>query len=190
MSRRVYVETSALLRALLEGDASLHPLLSGEGLFTSALTSLEAGRAIARARRERRLDASEAREAERILASFERGCDVLAMEEEVIRRARDEFPEEPVRSLDAIHLASLLVLDEALGELVVVSCDDRVRRNVSSGDEVSGCGRACADQIATAGPSRSSRASTPRHTPALPSPRGQSPASGDRFPPSPAHLHD
>lgn len=132
MTRRVYVETSALLRLLLEGDATLRPLVSGDGLFTSALTFLEAGRAILRARRERRLDAAAAREAERLLAAFERGCDVLAMEEEVVRRARDEFPEEPVRSLDAIHLASLLVLDEALGEFVVASCDDRVRRNAAA----------------------------------------------------------
>lgn len=129
MTRRVYVETSALLRVLLEGDASLRPVLSGEGLFTSALTFLEAGRSIARARRERRLGAAEAREAGRQLAAFERGCDVLAVEDEVLRRAREELPEEPVRSLDAIHLASLLVLDEALGEFAVASCDERVRRN-------------------------------------------------------------
>ena len=129
MSRRVYVETSALLRVLLEGDTSLRPVLSGEGLFTSALTFLEAGRAIARARRERRHEAAGAREAERLLAAFERGCDVLAMGDEVLRRARDELPEEPVRALDAIHLASLVVLDEALGEFALASCDDRVRRN-------------------------------------------------------------
>jgi predicted nucleic acid-binding protein len=129
MTRRVYVETSALLRVLLDGDAALRPVLSGDGLYTSALTFLEASRSIARARRERRLDAGGARDAERQLATFERGCDVLAIGDEVIRRARDEFPEEPVRSLDAIHLASLLVLDEALGEFEVVSCDERVRRN-------------------------------------------------------------
>ena len=129
MTRRLYVETSALLRVLLDGDAVLRPLLSGGGLFTSSLTFLEAARSVARARREKRLDDRETREVERQLAAFERGCDVLAMEDAVIRRARDEFPEKPVRSLDAIHLASLLVLDEALGEFVVASCDDRVRRN-------------------------------------------------------------
>jgi predicted nucleic acid-binding protein len=129
VTRRLYVETSALLRALLEGDASLEAELSRGKLFTSALTFVEAGRAIARARRERRLDGAEGREAERVLATFERACDVLAVEEEVLRRARDELPEEPVRSLDAIHLASILVLDEALGEFEVVSCDERVRRN-------------------------------------------------------------
>lgn len=105
MSRRLYVETSALLRVLLDGDEALRPVLSGEGLFTSALTFVEAARAASRARREHRLDAREAREAERQLAAFERSCDAIALDDEVLRRAREEFPEEPVRSLDAIHLA-------------------------------------------------------------------------------------
>lgn len=132
MSRRLYVETSALLRALLDGDEGLRPLLSGEGLFTSALTFVEATRAIARAAREGRLGPGETREAERQLARFERSCDTIAVEEEVLRRARESLPEEPVRSLDAIHLASLRVLDEELGGFEIASCDDRVRRNAAA----------------------------------------------------------
>jgi predicted nucleic acid-binding protein len=132
VSRRRYVETSALLRVLLDGDAGLQPEISGEGLVTSALTFVEAARAIVRARRERRLDARAAREAERQLAAFERGCDIVAMDDEVLRRARQEFPVEPVRSLDAIHLASVRVLDDALGGVQVVSCDDRVRQNAEA----------------------------------------------------------
>jgi predicted nucleic acid-binding protein len=126
------VETSALLRVLLDGDDALGPELSGEGLVTSALTFVEAARAISRARRERRLDPRQAREAERQLATFERSCDTIAVEDEVLRRAREDFPVEPVRSLDAIHLASLRVLDDELGGLEVVSCDERVRQNASA----------------------------------------------------------
>ena len=132
MNRRLYVETSALLRVLLDGDESLRPALSGKGLFTSALTFVEAARSISRARREQRLQASEAREAERQLAAFERGCDTLALDEEVLRRAREDFPEEPVRSLDAVHLAAVRVLDDELGGFEVVSCDDRIRRNAAA----------------------------------------------------------
>jgi predicted nucleic acid-binding protein len=126
------VETSALLRVLLDGDAGLRPEISGAGLVTSALTFVEAARAIVRARRERRLDARSAREAERQLAAFERACDVVAMDDEVLRRAREELPVEPVRSLDAIHLASVRVLDDELGGVEVVSCDDRVRQNAAA----------------------------------------------------------
>lgn len=132
MKRRRYVETSALLRVLLDGDEVLRPELSGEGLVTSALTFLEAARAISRARRERRLDAQEAREAERQLSAFERSCDIIALEDEVLRRAREDFPVEPVRSLDAIHLASICLLDDELGGLDVASSDDRVRGNASA----------------------------------------------------------
>jgi predicted nucleic acid-binding protein len=132
VSRRRYVETSALLRVLLDGDEALQPEISGEGLVTSALTYVEAARAIVRARRERRLDARSAREAERQLAAFERACDTVAMDDEVLRRAREEFPVEPVRSLDAIHLATVRVLDGELGGVEVVSCDDRVRQNAAA----------------------------------------------------------
>ena len=127
-----YVETSALLRVLLEGEAPLRPALSGEGLVTSALTFVEAARALARAQREGRLAAREAREAARQLAAFERSCDIVAVDNEVLRRAREPFPVEPVRSLDAIHLASVRVLDDELGGLEVVSCDHRVRRNAEA----------------------------------------------------------
>ena len=132
MNRHLYVETSALLRVLLDGDEALQPVLSGEGLFTSALTFVEGARAVSRARREQRLDAREAREAERQLAAFERSCDAIALDDEVLRRAREELPEEPVRSLDAIHLACLRVLDDELGGFEVASCDDRVRRNATA----------------------------------------------------------
>jgi predicted nucleic acid-binding protein len=132
VSRRLYVETSALLRVLLDGDDALGPALSGKGLFTSALTFVEAARAVSRARRERRIDAAEAREAGRQIAAFERSCDTIALEDDVLRRARERFPEEPVRTLDAIHLASLRVLDDALGGFEIASCDDRVRRNAAA----------------------------------------------------------
>jgi len=132
VTRRIYIETSALLRVLLEGDEILRPVLSGEGLFTSALTFVEAARAISRAKRDSRLSARDAREARRQLAAFERGCDVIALDDEVLRRARGDFPEEPVRSLDALHLASLHVLDSQLGEFEVATCDERVRRNATA----------------------------------------------------------
>jgi predicted nucleic acid-binding protein len=127
-----YVETSALLRALLDGDEMLHPVLSDHGLVASSLTFVEAARAIRRARREQRLTVREAREADRQLAAFERSCDVVALDDEVLRRAREDFPVEPIRSLDAIHLATVVVLDHQIGGLEVVSCDERVRQNAAA----------------------------------------------------------
>lgn len=48
---------------------------------------------------------------------------------EVARRAEGVFPVEPVRTLDAIHLASALFLRESFPELLILSTDERVRRN-------------------------------------------------------------
>lgn len=132
MSARRYVETSALLRALLEGDDDLRAALRGEGLFTSELTFVEAARSVRRARREGRLDAAAAREVERQLAGFERTCVTIGLEDEVLRVAREDLPVEPVRTLDALHLASIRTLDAELGAFEVLSCDERVRQNASA----------------------------------------------------------
>ncbi len=48
----------------------------------------------------------------------------------VLSRARQTFPVDPVRTLEALHLASVLAWDQAIARLTVVSCDDRVRANV------------------------------------------------------------
>jgi predicted nucleic acid-binding protein len=134
VKRPVYVESSALARVLIEGDAALGAELEeAPARFTSALTFLETGRAISRARRERRLTPADAHEAERRLAVFERSADVMEVTLEVLRLARQDFPVEPVRSLDAIHLASIRLFDEdSAGGFEVAATDERVRRNVEA----------------------------------------------------------
>ena len=73
-----YVETSAILAALLEGDAAARTALRAEGRpVTSALTFAEASRALVRARTAGRLTADQAQAAVRTLQSFERRCDVV-----------------------------------------------------------------------------------------------------------------
>jgi predicted nucleic acid-binding protein len=127
-----YVETSALLRAVLEGDEAVRPHLVGTGRYTSALTFAEASRAILRARRERRLDARGAHEASRRMAEFGRSCEIVSVDDGVLERAAQEFPVEPLRTLDAIHLATILALSGAGIDVDVVSCDVRVRENVEA----------------------------------------------------------
>ena len=130
---RVYVESSALLRALLDGDdAAKAAIDDAESLCASELTFLEASRAIIRAKHTGRLDAKQARRLAREIAAVERECDLVAVGESVLRKAREEFPVEPLRTLDAIHLATIRILDEELGDVVVASCDDRVRENVEA----------------------------------------------------------
>jgi predicted nucleic acid-binding protein len=135
--RRVYLESSALARILVEGDSSLATTLTAAEVYTSALTIVETTRAIRRARREGRISKAHAIRAERQLVAIESSCVTIALTSAVLGRARVEFPVEPVRTLDALHLASLQIVSEKL-PLDLVSCDERVRRNaVALGFEVS-----------------------------------------------------
>jgi predicted nucleic acid-binding protein len=130
-----YIESSALLAALLEGDVAARASIRAKGLrVTSAVTLAETGRAIVRAMVTGRISDSQARAAARTLRAFERRTDVINVTDAVLARVRRPFPNEPVRTLDAIHLASLELLDSPPDLTTVITRDQRVRVNaVASG---------------------------------------------------------
>jgi predicted nucleic acid-binding protein len=56
-------------------------------------------------------------------------CDrVLSRAAALVERARRPFPQEPIRTLDAIHLATALAARRAVPHLKVLTLDRRVRR--------------------------------------------------------------
>lgn len=130
----LYVESSALLRALIEGDAGLlHVLDTHEGdLVTSTLTLVEANRAIVRARGDARLDDEREREVRNYFAELQELAHVMEMTPAILRRAGEPFPREPVRALDAIHLSSLLDWASTIGPIHLCSVDDRLRTNAEA----------------------------------------------------------
>lgn len=52
---------------------------------------------------------------------------VFDLDPEIVERARRPFPGEPIRTLDAIHLATASLAQSLVPELSVLSLDDRVR---------------------------------------------------------------
>lgn len=125
-----YVETSLLLAALFEEDAEAKQLLRrSTHRITSALTLAEAWRAVVRVRQADRLDAHQLQSVTRALRTFAKRCEVVAVNEDVLTRAGRPFPVEPVRTLDAIHLATLELLGDAPALVSVFSRDRRVREN-------------------------------------------------------------
>lgn len=54
----------------------------------------------------------------------------MEISSDVRLRAGRPFPAEPIRSLDAIHLATALALVEGYGPMTVLSSDDRIDRNL------------------------------------------------------------
>jgi len=127
------MESSALVAALLEHDLEvLKPSPAGTQHVTSALTLAEAGRAIIRARATGRLTAAEAQGAVRALRTFERRCFILDVDRAVLARVRRPFPVEPIRTLDAVHLATIELLGDAPQLVTVVTRDARVRENAQA----------------------------------------------------------
>jgi predicted nucleic acid-binding protein len=128
-----YVESSALVAALLEHDAeALKSLRARARPITSALTLAEAARAIVRARVGERLTPDAERAAVRALRRFERRCYLVAVTDEVLARVRRPFPVEPVRTLDAVHIATVESLGEPPQLTSVVTRDHRVRDNAKA----------------------------------------------------------
>jgi len=125
-----YVESSALVAALLERDAAARTALRAAGRrVTSALTLAEAARAIIRARAAERLTPSDERAAVRALHLFARRCDIVAVTGAILARVGRPFPVEPIRTLDAVHLATAELLDERPQLVTIVTRDTRVRDN-------------------------------------------------------------
>jgi predicted nucleic acid-binding protein len=128
-----YIESSALVAALLEHDADALKSVRIRGRkVTSALTIAETARAILRARAAARLTADEERSAVRALRRFERRCYLVAVTDAVLTRVRRPFPVEPIRTLDAVHLATTELLGEPPPLIVVVTRDVRVRENAEA----------------------------------------------------------
>jgi predicted nucleic acid-binding protein len=95
----------------------------------SALTATETMRAIVRAKFAERINAQRYRNAVRNLNRFLAKCFVVEVNASVLERAGRPFPVEPVRTLDAIHLATLESLGGAPAQVIVVTRDHRVRDN-------------------------------------------------------------
>lgn len=125
-----YIESSALVAALLERDAGAVKSVRARGRqVTSALTIAEAARGILRARAAARLTGDQERAAVRALRRFERRCYLVAVTDAVLARVRRPFPVEPIRTLDAVHLATAELLGEPPQLVTVVTRDARVREN-------------------------------------------------------------
>jgi len=125
-----YIETSALLAALLENDRDAREAIRAPGhRITSALTLAEANRAVIRGRATGRLDREAERAAVRGLQTFARRCEIVAISDEVLMRAGRVFPVEPLRTLDAIHIATAELLGDPPPLIAFITRDKRVADN-------------------------------------------------------------
>ncbi len=129
--RLLYVETSAALRAVLERGLSPdveRRLAEADVLLTSRLSLVESARALLRLRASGRTSERGVVRAERNLDELWSRCDVWELTPEVCDLAARVAPRHPLRTLDAIHVATLLLARRRLGDVDLLSADERVRK--------------------------------------------------------------
>ena len=131
----LYAESSAVLSWLFgepRGDEASRLLASASTVFASELTLLECNRAIRAAEALGRLDAVGARTARSRLEAATSLWNVHRIGGVIMDRARRPFPQEPVRALDALHLATALRISAFRRDLQVLTFDRRIRSNAAA----------------------------------------------------------
>ena len=125
----LYAESSAVLAWLLDeptGPAMRRLLGEAEVIVASDLTLIECDRVLLRAVALKELTEAEAADRRAHLNAAAAHWQVLRIAGEIVDRARQPFPGDSIRTLDAIHLASLLVARSAVAGLRLLSLDERV----------------------------------------------------------------
>ena len=107
----VYLDSSAVLRVLLRQAKPLAAWGRWHAAYSSELLGVEARRVIDRLRLQAALDDDDLADAHHGLARIERSIGAVPVTRPVLHRAGMPMPT-AVRTLDAIHLASALLLRE------------------------------------------------------------------------------
>ena len=128
----VYVESSAVLAWLFAESRAAEVkrvLDAASSVVTSDLTLLEAHRALVRAERQSILKEGDAQRLRGLLRRVGDSWIRMQLVDDVLVRAGRPFPVEPVRTLDALHLASALEFTQAFPDLSMLTFDDRILAN-------------------------------------------------------------
>ncbi len=129
---KLYAESSAVVSWLL-GEPSAIPvrdaLADAELVLASELTLIECERVLIRAVTTQQMTEADAADRRARLRHATEHWTVLTLDEEIVERARRPFPHEPVRTLDAIHLATAVIARGMVPGTRLLSLDQRLRRS-------------------------------------------------------------
>jgi predicted nucleic acid-binding protein len=127
----VYAESSAVLAWLLgeETGRSVREVLQHtELVMVSDLTLVECDRVLIRAVTTGEIDEAAAADRRAHLNAAASHWHLWRVSPSIVERARLPFPAEPIRTLDAIHLASALAIRSAVPRVELLTLDERIRR--------------------------------------------------------------
>jgi predicted nucleic acid-binding protein len=131
--RPLYLDTSAVLRAVLESGASPEVeerIAAASFLLTSRLSLVESARALLRLRQSGSLAEARLADAEREMSSLWSRCEIFELSAGVCELARGVAPTRPLRALDALHVATFVMARRRIGDLELLTVDERMRRAV------------------------------------------------------------
>ena len=105
-------------------------ILSGAVLVVSSdLTLVECERVIIRSEKIGGVMEAQAADLGAVLRQAAAHWHLGHLADEILERARRPFPREPIRTMDALHLASALLLRSAISGLTMLSLGERIRTN-------------------------------------------------------------
>lgn len=126
----IYAESSAVLEWLLgevAGSRVREALRRAKLVFASDLVLIECDRVLIRAVTLREIDEATAANRRAHPNAAAAHWQMYRVSLDIVEPARRAFPVEPVRTLDAIHLASALAVRSSIPGVELLSLDDRIR---------------------------------------------------------------
>ncbi len=127
----IYAESSAVLAWLLgeeTGHSVREVLRHAQLVMASDLTLLECDRALIRAGTLGEIEEATVADRRAHLNAAAAHWHLWRVSSDIVDRARRPFLAEPVRTLDAIHLASALAVRSTVPGVELLSLDDRIRK--------------------------------------------------------------
>jgi predicted nucleic acid-binding protein len=130
MAACLYLDTSAVLRAVLENGTSPEieaRIAAAPALITSRLSLVESSRALHRLRQLGQASEAKLADAQREINAVWARCELWELTSSVCEMARQVAPARALRTLDALHLATFVVARERIEGLELLTVDDRLQ---------------------------------------------------------------
>lgn len=130
MPEALYLDTSAVLRALLESGTTPEVeerIGTARALVTSRLSQVEAARALLRLRQRGDVPEERLADAERAVQGLWTRCEIWDLTPTVCDLAQQVAPRHPLRTLDALHLATFVLARRRIEGLEFLTVDQRLR---------------------------------------------------------------
>lgn len=108
-------------------SGTVHTLSDADLVIASDLTLIECDRVLICAITTKHISEAQVSDRRAMLARVSKHWTLFRVDSEIVARARQPFPQESIRILDAIHLATAIVARNLVPEIQLLTLNDRLR---------------------------------------------------------------